>query len=272
MFLLNFKSKGSELVKITLVDLLFKKILNAHQEDVEINSRFSKKTRTSTKTFICMGEKFYSDLKPHEDIFRHVIQENGKLEISHLAQKINQKMDFNHFRDDLIRKNLLETGFLELKKKKILALIPNSNYELTEYGESILKKIQKNLDKSEMLDYWVENEPERAKAYILGAGTNILLFPGHDLLKISQFSKKLAGVNVDSKSFRTYGYYWYPTVILFDGYHNLNDLDGDFDINILGMDFLDNINSFDDISSDFDSVFDGGSFDGGCDGGDGGGE
>ena len=41
---------------------------------------------------------------------------------------------------------------------------------------------------------------------------------------------------------------------------------------MLGMDFLDNITSFDDISGDFDSVFGGGSFDGGRDGGDGGGE
>ena len=242
-----------ELVKLTLLDLLLKKVLKAevhHEPDGLIFKKLKK------KMFISRGELFLDvDFKSHENMFKqHFLDYPKAIELSKLAKKLKAEVDWMI---PIISSVLISEGYFREEIKKFLFIEKSRKILLTEKGHEAKSMIETLLEEGEtQLEDWMENDPARAKAFIMVCGSNIFLLKNIDLIKFAKWNEILSTKEFSDNINDYYDYFWcdlYFLNIERDGSNldlNLN-LNFDFDIDF-DFDF--------DIDFDFDFGFD---FDGG---------
>lgn len=262
-------AQGKELLKLTMKDLLARKVL-------KIDSREEKRF-LSTKIVqkIGKGENFNTDFKPHEEIFTVPLSKNP-VEIKKYFKKLLKQFrsrltgpSFFKYKTDLVMPILIEKGYVILVKKK--SMISPAKYGLTEEGMQVKNKINYVFKDSDNLFQWADSNPEKAKAFLSAVGTHIFILP-YDREQLLSLKNRLA--NVKTKTSKFYPYLLYPVSFWIGmkmGGRNVlkkkEDLyDYDDSIDLFDMDVFDvlddwGFDSFDNVFDSFDNVCD--SFEGG---------
>lgn len=262
-------SKGSStknLLKVTLIDLIFKNVFKLDVQEVEKKGIFGKKI--VKKIYLKEGENFNLPLKPHEEVFRKYLPRNADIK---RLRKLQQRVYRAHGKK-YAKKKLLEPltseGFFNAEKKFL-----GNKYALSDKGIKTKQMILKLKDEGKNLENWVETDPEKAKAYLLMGGSNIFLTDDYYFDWFKNNSKKIAalfmGVAVVGVAYRFSNIRWYSAFsrrshdIDFDDF---DSFDNGFDNIFSDADVFDTFDSmdFDDFDSGFDSG-DGGDFGGGGD-------
>lgn len=268
-------SKGSStknLLKVTLIDLIFKNVFKLDVQEVEKKGIFGKKI--VKKIYLKEGENFNLPLKPHEEVFRKYLPRKAD---SKRLRKLQQRVYRAHGKK-YAKKKLLEPltseGFFNAEKKFL-----GNKYALSDKGIKTKQMILKLKDEGKNLENWVETDPEKAKAYLLMGGSNIFLTDDYYFDWFKNNSKKIAalfmGVAVVGVAYRFSNIRWYSAFsrrshdIDFDDFDDFDDFgsfDNGFDDIFSDADVFDTFDSmdFDDFDSGFDSG-DGGDFGGGGD-------
>jgi len=257
LIIISPKSSGNEMIKITLMDLVLRRVLMIGIQDKE--SKFLKR---HYKTIILSGGDLpKTALKPHEQILVDLILEYSKLELKEFAKIMHDRINSTDYKNEFLRNNLVDEGYLKRQRKMLLSLIPHTNYVLTEKGVEIREKIMELLQEAKHLDKWMREDLGKAKAYLSVTGTHILLSDIYELEDIKKFNRILTQIKPESRASDYFSYYLYTIPLDYlDDYDELDSFD------FLDMSVLDNFDSWNDFYSDFDS----GSADS-ADGGDGGG-
>jgi ribosomal protein L37E len=257
-------AQGKELLKLTMKDLLSRKV-------IQIDSRDEKKF-LSTKTVqrIGKGENFNTDLKPHEEIFTIPLSKHSDLELKKYFKKMLKQFksrltgpSFSKYKNDFVMPILIEKGYVILVKKK--GIVSPAKYELTGSGVEIKNRINDIFNDSDNLFQWADSNPEKAKAFLSAVGTHIFILP-YDMNQLLSLKNRLA--NVKTKTSKFYPYLLYPASILIGMKMGRNALkkkedlfDYDDSIDSFDMDVFDGLDDF--IIDSFDEAFD--SFDDVCD-------
>lgn len=259
-----------ELLKVTLIDLVFKDVFKLEVREVEKKGLFSSKL--VKETYLLEGKNFNMPLKPHEEVFRKYLP--GKVDSKRL-KKLQQQV-YRHS-NDYAKKKLLEPlaleGFFDVEKKFL-----GKKYSLSYKGLDAQEMIFKLKEDGKDLENWIETDPGRAKAYILMGGSNIFLTDDYYFEWFKNNSKKIsalfAGAAVVGTAYAFNKVRWYSAFrhhspgIDFDDFDDFTSFDDSF------SDIFSDVSTFDVFDSmdfnDFDSGFDSGGFDGGgdCGGGD----
>lgn len=259
-----------ELLKVTLIDLVFKDVFKLEVKEVEKKGLFSSKL--VKETYLLEGENFNMPLKPHEEVFRKYLP--SRVDGNRL-KKLQQQV-YRHS-NDYAKKKLLEPlvleGFFNVEKKFL-----GKKYSLSYKGQNTQEMIFKLKEDGKDLENWIETDPERARAYILMGGSNIFLTDDYYFDWFKNNSKKIsalfAGVAVVGTAYAFSKVRWYGAFrrhhsgIDFDDFDDFNSFDDSFSDIFSDASTFDVFDSMD--FSDFDSGFDSGGFDGGGDGGGGG--
>ena len=274
-----------DLFKATLIDLIFKNVFKLDVQEVEKKGIFGKKI--VKKIYLEEGKNFNMPLKPHEEVFRENLPSKAD---SKRLKKLQQRV-YGKYRNDYAKKKLLEPlaleGYFNIEKKFL-----GKKYSLTDKGIEIQEMILELKDMGMNLDNWIENDPERAKAYLLVGGSNIFLTDDYSFEWFKANSGKIKRLFADKSKLNAFLFFnvgWYGAFrmhkhhkhldIDFDDFSDLDDFDDFTDFGDIMEDGFDDIfsdfdafDAFDSMDfSDFDSGFDSGGFDGGDFGGDGGG-
>ena len=257
-----------ELLKVTLIDLVFKDVFKLEVKEVEKKGLFSSKL--VKETYLLEGKNFNMPLKPHEEVFRKYLPSRVD---SKRLKKLQQQI-YRHS-NDYAKKKLLEPltldGFFDVEKKFL-----GKKYSLSYKGQDAQEMIFKLKEDGKDLESWIETDPERARAYILMGGSNIFLTDDYYFDWFKNNSKKIsalfAGVAVVGTAYAFSKVRWYGAFrrhhssgIDFDDFNSFDDNFSDIFSDASTFDVFDSMDF-----SDFDSGFDSGGFDGGGDGGGGG--
>lgn len=239
-------SKGSStknLLKVTLIDLIFKNVYSLDVKEVEKKGIFGKKT--VKKIYLKEGKNFNLPLKPHEEVFRKYLPRKAN---SKRLRKLQQRV-YRAYGSKYAKKKLLEPlsseGYFTVEKK-----FSGRKYSLSDKGIKTQQMILKLKNEGKDLENWVETDPEKAKAYFLMGGSNIFLTDDYYFDWFKNNSKKIAalfiGVAIVGVAYRFSNIRWYSAFS-----RRSHDIDFD-DFDDFGS-FDDN--SFNDIFSDSD-IFD----------------
>ncbi len=257
--LLNIDNKdGKTLMKFSLINLLYKNVLNSEVKEETEGTIFKKVVK---KTYLSKGDRFDDmKLKTHEKIFCSAIADNNEIELTEFIKKIFDQYNYDDYYE-LVMKMQSQSGLLNLIEERVFFnIFSKKRRELTAKGKDVNSKIKDILStgKKNLYD-WVLNEPPRAKAYMAACGANLILLEGHDMGMLQSYDRKLKDIEKqkhDDSGFIVWG----------DGGNRIGD-----DLN------LEDAGSLDSISNDFNSVSAFDSFDGldagfdGASGGDSGG-
>jgi hypothetical protein len=259
-----------ELFKATLIDLIFKNVFQLDVQEVEKKGILGSKI--VKKTYLLEGKNFNMPLKPHEEVFRkHLPRKADSKRLKKLQQQVYKTYHNNYAQKKLLEPLSLE-GFFEVEKKFL-----GKKYFLSNKGVETQQMIMELKDEGRNLENWVENDPERAKSYLLMGGSNIFLTDVYYFNWFKNNSKKISalfagaaavGTAYAFNKIRWYGAFRksYSHDMDFGDFDDFNSFDSFSDI-FSDFDTFDIFDSMD--FSDFDSGFDGG-FDGGGDCGGGG--
>lgn len=209
------RSKGKEMMKLTFIDLLLKRVLKADviYEDV-IYKGVIYSTTTDTKLkwiYIIEGENYSkAKLKPHEHIFTRAELFSPKLLLRWFAKELYRSIAkfsiverFFLYKKNFVRNSLIADGYFHTEAKKFLFLFPYTKYVLSEKGLSAQTKITNLLEEgAKEFERWVKHEPARAKAYLSVCGSNILLLEhyNYDLKIIQEWIKALSKIESQENS------------------------------------------------------------------------
>jgi hypothetical protein len=243
-------SNGTEMIKLTLMDLILKKALNVNMEYFE--SRFSKNNYKTT--FISINKSYKSDFKPHEEILMRII-DNNELELKEFIKTLFKRLTSSDYKNIYVRGHLVDKGYLIKQRKMLLALLPYNTYVLTDKGVELKSMIMELLNEAKYLDKWIKEDLGRAKAYLSVMGSHILLTKTYDIEDIKKFNRMLSYIKPAAKTSDYYYYYMYTVPVDF-----LDDQGDPKSFDFLDISLLDNFDSFGDFFSDFDA----GSGDGCC--------
>ena len=257
--LLNIDNKdGKTLMKFSLINLLYKNVLNSEVKEETEGTIFKKVVK---KTYLSKGDRFDDmKLKTHEKIFCSAIADNNEIELTEFIKKIFDQYNYDDYYE-LVMKMQSQSGLLNIIEERVFFnIFSKKRRELTAKGKDVNSKIKDILStgKKNLYD-WVLNEPPRAKAYMAACGANLILLEGHDMGMLQSYDRKLKDIEKqkhDDSGFIVWG----------DGGNRIGD-----DLN------LEDTGSLDSISNDFNSVSAFDSFDGldagfdGASGGDSGG-
>lgn len=241
LIIISPRAQGKDIIKITLVDLLLKRVLNINVEENE-----SKYLKRHKKIILSEGKLTAHALKPHEEILRKLILEYSELELKEFARILLGKIDFKGYKNKYVMDILVDEGYFKKRRKMLLSLIPHATYELTDNGFEVKSKIIALLDEAKNLDKWMKEDLGKARAYLSIIGSHILL-TDYDIGDIKKFNRILSGIKPESNVNDYYSYYLYtlPRGYL-DDHGNIENFDL-FDISV-----LDNFESFDEFFSDLD--------------------
>ncbi len=259
-----------DLLKMTFIDLIFKGVFKLEVEEVEKKGFFG--TKIVQETNLYEGKNFNLPLKPHEEIFRKNLPSKVNSKRFRELQKRVAKHSKNYAKKKLLEP-LAEAGYFNVEKKFL-----GKKYSLSEKGIETQEMIYKLKNEGLNLQDWVDNDPERARAYLMMGGSNIFLTDDYYFEWFKNNSKKIgalfAGAAVIGTAYAFNKYRWYSAFnrhhshgsIDFDDFDSFDSFDdGGFDI----FSDFDAFDAFDSIDFDsFDSGFDDGGYDGGFDGGD----
>ncbi|MDI6724408.1 MAG: hypothetical protein QMD61_07150 [Methanobacterium sp.] len=250
LIIISPKSSGNEMIKITLMDLILRRVLKVNIEENE--SKFLKEDYKVV--IISKGDFFSTNLKPHEKILNDLVLDHSQLELKEFTKMLHNKVNSVLYKDKCLRNNLVCRGYLKRQRKMLLSLIPHTSYVLTNKGLEVRDKIVELFDEAKYLEKWIKEDLGRAKAYLSVTGTHILLSDVYNLEDIKKFNRILSQIKPESKVSDYYSYYLYAVPLGYlDEYGNLDSLD------FLDISVLDYFGLFDDFYSDFDA----GSGDGG---------
>lgn len=264
-----------ELLKRTFIDLIFKGVFKLDIQEVEKKGIFG--TKIVQETYLYEGKNFNMPLRPHEEVFRKYLPSklNSK-RFKKLQQRVAQHSN-NYTRKKLLEPLTLE-GYFNVEKKFL-----GKKYSLSDKGVETQEMIFKLKDEGVDLENWVENDPERARAYLLMGGSNVFLTDDYYFEWFKNNSKKIAalfaGAAVIGTAYAFSRFRWHGGSgrhlhggIDFDDFDDFSSFDDSFTDIFSDSDIFDTFDSvdFDSFDSGFDSGFDGGGFDGGGDGGGGG--
>jgi len=261
-----------ELLKVTLIDLVFKNVFKIDVMEVEKKGIFG--TKTVKKTYLQEGKNFNMPLKPHEEVFRRYLPSKADSKRLRILQQRVHKAYGRRYGWKTILDPLALDGYFNVEKKFL-----GKKYTLSAKGIEARDMIVKLKEEGKYLDKWIDADPERAKAYLMMGGSNIFLTDDYYFEWFKNNSKKIAslfastavvGTTYTFSKFRWYGTFRHYGDIDFDEFDDLGG--GDFGDVFTNFDFTDAFDSMDsfDFDSGFDSEFDSGGFDGGGDGGGGG--
>lgn len=244
LMIISPNSSGNEMIKLTLMDLLLKKVLNVNMEDHE--SRFLKNHYKTA--VISRNNSSRLIFKPHEEVLMEIIA-NNEIDLKELAKALFKRIKSSDYKNICVRGPLIDKGYFRRQRKMILALIPYDAYILTEEGLELKSMIMKLLDEAEFLKKWMKEDLGHAKAYLSVIGSHIFLTKTYNIEDIKKFNRMLSFIKPDAKTGDYYSYYLYsvPTDYL-DDQGNLQSFD------FLDISLLDNFNSFDDFFREFDAV------------------
>lgn len=266
---------SGELLKVTLIDLVFKNVFKIDVREVEKKGIFG--TKTVKKTYLQEGKNFNMPLKPHEEVFRRYLPSKADSKRLRILQQRVRKAYGRRYGWKTILDPLALEGYFNVEKKFL-----GKKYTLSAKGIEARDMIVKLKEEGKYLDRWIDTDPERAKAYLMMGGTNVFLTDDYYFEWFKNNSKKIAalfasaavvGTAYTFSRFRWYGTFKHHGDMDFDNFGDFgdfNDFTGDNIEDIFSdSDVFDTFDSMD--FSDFDSGFDSGGFDGGDFGGDGGG-
>lgn len=262
-----------ELLKMTFIDLIFKGVFKLDIQEVEKKGIFG--TKMVKKTYLYEGKNFNMPLKPHEEVFREYLpSKEGSKRFKKLQQRVAQHSN-SYAKKKLLEPLALE-GYFDVEKKFL-----GKKYSLSDKGMETLQIIEQLKDEGINLENWIDNDPERAKAYLMMGGSNVFLTDDYYFEWFKNNSKKIAalfaGAAVIGTAYAFSRYRWYGGFSRYHGGMDFDDFDNDFgsfDDSFTDIfSDADVFDTFDSVDFDsFDSGFDSGGFDGGFDGGgDGGG-
>ncbi len=245
LMIISPKSSGNEMIKLTIMDLVLRRVLNINIEGKE--PKFLKKPYNTI--IVSKGDLTGIDLKPHEEILIDLILEHSNLELKEFAEMMYDRFDSTEYKNKFLINYLVDKGYFKRQRKMLLSLIPHTSYVLTDKGLEIKDKIIELLDEAKYLDEWIREDLGKAKAYLSVTGTHILLSNVYKLEDIRKFNRILSQIKPESKTSDYFSYYLYAVPIGYlDEYGNLDSFD------FIDISVLDSFDSFNDFYSDFDSV------------------
>ena len=260
-FLLDPKRKeGRNLMKYTLLHLIYKKILVSSTKKEQVGLIFKKEVDV---TYVSKGEKFSNKrLKPHEKVFCSAMNADVDIRLKELIEKVFEKYDFNQYRK-LIESQLLQDGLMDRKTETFL-IFDYKKIKINESGLSFQKKINNILKMSEdNLENWVKNNPPKAKEFLESCVPNLFILGGFAPSLLQSWNQDLK--KVDKSSDSQFLLWCDSSGSNLNEVENIDSFVGDLE----GMNSFDSIDSFDSYDSGFENVGDsgGGCGAGGCGGG-----
>lgn len=270
------KNSLKELLKVTLMDLIFKDVFKLEVQEIEEGNKKVK------KIYLEEGKNFNMPLKPHEEVFKKYLP---PITDKKRFQTLQGRVYRNAVRYDYVNKRLLKPlysdGFFTVKKSFL-----RKKCTLSDKGLESQKIIKQLKSYGKNLENWIETDPEKAKTYLLIGGSNIFLTDKRNFNWFKNNHKRIGALFSHKKSHKKipdlddfFECLWYSAFISGSenvDIDNIGDIFSDFDI----FDVFDSIDAgdsgFDGFSDEgFDGgsegglwdLFDGDGFDGGDDGG-----
>lgn len=235
LMIVSPESNGNEMIRLTLMDLLFKKALK-----MDIDERSHHKI-----FFIKKNKTFNLNFMPHEEIIIEIIDDH-QLELNELAKMLSNCLKSSDYKI-YVRNALIDKGYFKRQRKMLLALVPYNAYILTDEGLRLKLKINHLLDEAEHLSRWMKEDLGHAKAYLSVLGSHILLTKTYDIADIKKFNKILSYVKPEAKTSDYYSYYLYTIPEEYvDDQGNLQSFD------FIDISFLDNFDSIEEFFYDFE--------------------
>ena len=203
MILLDNKTNSRELVKVTFLDMLNRKVIGIQSRGV-MKGLINKKEKM--ENFVEGGDAFMETLKPHEEVFQKALGKNEELTLKkytknlvrklgmHTSSSSNRKGDFPRYRSKKLLEPMTEAGYLEKVKGGFLS---RTKYTTTDYGVELRNKLENLLSEAENLDKYVSTDPQKAKVLVNVLGTHIFLLKQFDAGKLREFNKELSNVRIE---------------------------------------------------------------------------
>jgi hypothetical protein len=250
LLIMDLDVEGKEMFKLTMMDLLSRQVIKMRtfQED----KGFSVK-KPGLFHEVHRGEEFEARLQPFEEIFRKPLYSYDEIEVYRYVQMVLKNISpvvtnsYSEYKEVYVINPLIKEGYMERVGKK--GLNSHDHYKLTELGAAIRKKINEVLNDADYLGEWVDNDPERAKAFLSVLGSHIFIL-NYDLDTLRFLENKLTGI-ISSTS-KYYHYYLFPMYFL-------KDLKSEDEMNdilikdaLRSFEFFETFDSFDDIFDAFE--------------------
>lgn len=237
LMILSPNSSGSKMIKLTLIDLIFKKAIDINIKD---------KLQPYNCAVINKNNSYTQELKPHEEILIEILG-NDYLELFEFADLFFNQINTLNYKNLYVRQTLVDKGYFKKQRKMLMGLAPYYTYILTDKGLEIKYLINKLLMEAECLKIWLREDLGHAKAYLSVVGSHIFLSEMYDIDDIKKFNDILSYVNPDTKTSDYYDYYLYPVPLEY-----LNDSKNIYGFNFMDTSFFNYYNSFNELFNDTD--------------------
>lgn len=259
-------AQGRAALKLTLMELLARRIVTMRHE--ETKGRFGRVHRTDYLQVAEEDQQQVPDAAPVTAVLNMLRAAGAAGPGATMAQVVQQARrsfgsDLSGFQQKHLVPSLLRRGLLEAYQKKLLGLIPRTQYRHTSAGEKVRQELVAHLEQARRLPEVLDRDPTHAAALLATLGGSILLV---DELKphygrLAQALRQPAAGGDDGASA--------DMVELDDPDVAPSDLDladfGGFDFDFAAFEALDS--SLDAFDSSFDSSADSGGGDSGSDSG-----
>ena len=254
---------GKTLMKYSLINLLYKKVLSSEVREETEGTVFKQVVK---KTYLSKGSQFGKlNLKAHEKLLYSVMaDEENEIELVEFIKKVFEQYDYNGFYELMIDIQA-QSGLLNvIEERKFFNIFSKKKKELTDSGKEVNQKIGEILSTGKKnLHDWVLNDPSRAKAFMAACGANLILLDGHDMGMLQSYESNLK--DIEKQKHEDTGF-----ILWGDGGSVTKDelhLEDAGSLDSISTDFnsVSAFDSFDGLDSGFDSASGGDS--GGCGGG-----
>ena len=254
---------GKTLMKYSLINLLYKKVLSSEVREETEGTVFKQVVK---KTYLSKGSQFGKlNLKAHEKLLHSVMaDEENEIELVEFIRKVFEQYDFSGFYELMIDTQA-QSGLLNvIEERKFFNIFSKKKKELTDSGKEVNQKIGEILSTGKKnLHDWVLNDPSRAKAFMAACGANLILLDGHDMGMLQSYESKLK--DIEKQKHEESGF-----ILWGDGVSRTKDelhFEDAGSLDSISTDFnsVSAFDSFDGLDSGFDSATVGDS--GGCGGG-----
>ena len=156
-------SSGQKMMRFTLLDLITRGVL-----------------ALDAKYGVGKGEKFdLSDLEPHETLFaRYFSRYEDLVDIDKLAQSVAIQLNrrFDLYRDDYVRRALIDKGYFQKESYRAKGIIPLQRYSLTGSGRRARNTLRRLMKKADtQVARALKTDPQQARALLENGGPSLLL-------------------------------------------------------------------------------------------------
>lgn len=177
-----------ELLKITFIDLLFKKVLRTF----EVQRVPDKDQEMRTYRYIGIGQGFEKyPSRNHEKFFLSIFEKDSEMEMlfTTLTKVAYQKsITLSYFKNELIKTPTLKKCFSQNIFQRIFY-----GYSFTDYGKELKRKVEKEIHGLNLELQTVKNtENQKVIELIKVIGANIFFLENIDYEILNQFDSNLA--------------------------------------------------------------------------------